>query len=80
MISSEGSCQPKLNGTPQARDGYDYSSITHQISLRVPNLQAVPVDYVMIRTQGFRGFERQFERLKRLHGMPVVSRDASRSA
>jgi hypothetical protein len=34
--------------------------ITHQFSLRVPNLQAVPVDYVMIWTQGFRGFERQF--------------------
>jgi hypothetical protein len=50
--------------------------ITQQFSLRVPNLQAVPVDYVMIWTQGFGGFERQFEGLKCLHGMTAVSRNA----
>ena len=48
--------------------------ITHQFSLRIPDLQAVPVDYVVIRTHG--GFKRQFERLKCLHGMASVSRDA----
>jgi hypothetical protein len=32
--------------------------ITQQFSLRAPNLQAVPVDYEMIWTQGFGGFER----------------------
>jgi hypothetical protein len=53
--------------------------ITQQFSLRVPDLQAVPVDYVMIWTQGFGGFDRQFEGLKRLHGMAAVSRDAKRS-
>ena len=53
--------------------------ITQQFSLRVPDLQAVAVDYVMIWTQRFGGFERQFERLKRLHGMAAVSRDAKRS-
>jgi hypothetical protein len=53
--------------------------ITQQFSLRVPDLQAVPVDYVMIWTQGFSGFERQFEGLKRLHGMAAVGRDAKRS-
>ena len=53
--------------------------ITQQFSLLVPDLQAVPVDYVMIWTQRFGGFERQFERLKRLHGMAAVSRDAKRS-
>jgi hypothetical protein len=47
--------------------------------LWVPNLQAVPVDYVMIWTQGFGSFERQFEGLKRLYGMAAVSRDAKRS-
>lgn len=36
-------------------------------SLCVPDLQAVPVDYVMIWTQGLSGFE-QFEGLKRLYG------------
>jgi hypothetical protein len=41
--------------------------------LLVPDLQAVPVDYVMIWTQRFGGFERQFERLKRLDGMAAVS-------
>ena len=30
-------------------------------------------------TQGFGSFERQFEGLKRLHGMAAVSRDAKRS-
>jgi hypothetical protein len=30
----------------------------------------------MIWTQRFGGFERQFERLKRLHGMAAVSRHA----
>jgi hypothetical protein len=50
--------------------------ITEQFSLLVPDLQAVPVDYVVIWTQGFGGFERQFERLKCLQGMAAVSRDA----
>jgi len=50
--------------------------ITQQFSLRIPDLQAVPVDYVVIWTQRFGGFERQFERLKCLHGMAAVSRDA----
>jgi hypothetical protein len=53
--------------------------ITQQFSLRVPDLQAVSVDYVMIWTQGFGGFERQFQGLKRLHGMAAVGRDAKRS-
>ena len=53
--------------------------IPQQFSLRVPDLQAVPVDYVMIRTQGLGGLERQFEGLKRLHGMATVGRDAKRS-
>jgi hypothetical protein len=50
--------------------------VTQQFSLRIPDLQAVPVDYVVIWTQRFGGFERQFEGLKCLHGMAVVSRDA----
>jgi hypothetical protein len=41
-------------------------------------LHAVPVDYVMIWPQGFGGFDCQFERLKRLHSMAVVSRDVKR--
>ena len=49
---------------------------SQHFSLWVPNLQAVPVDYVVISTQRFGGFERQFERLKCLHGMASVSRDA----
>jgi hypothetical protein len=53
--------------------------ITQQFSLRVPDLQAVPVDYVMIWTQGLGGLKRQFEGLKRLHGMAAVSCDAKRS-
>jgi hypothetical protein len=53
--------------------------ITQQFSFRVPDLQAVPIDYVMVWTQGFGSFDRQFERLKRLHGMAAVSRDAKRS-
>jgi hypothetical protein len=53
--------------------------ITQQFSLRVPDLQAVPVDYVMIWTQGLGGFDRQFEGLKCLDGMATVSRDAKRS-
>jgi hypothetical protein len=53
--------------------------ITQQFSLRAPDLQAVLVDYVMIWTQGFGRFERQFEGLKGLHGMAAVSRDAKRS-
>jgi hypothetical protein len=53
--------------------------ITQQFSLLVPDLQAVPADYVIIWTQRFGGFERQFERLKRLHGMTAVGRDAKRS-
>jgi hypothetical protein len=39
---------------------------------------AVPVDYVMIWPQVFGGFDCQFERLKRLHSMAVVSRDVKR--
>jgi hypothetical protein len=50
--------------------------ITQQFSLRIPDLQAVPVDYVVIWTQRFGGFEHQFERLKCLHGMAAVGRDA----
>jgi hypothetical protein len=46
--------------------------ITQQFSLLVPGLQPVPVDYVMTWTQRFGGFERQFERLKRLQGMAAV--------
>jgi hypothetical protein len=46
--------------------------ITQQFSLRIPDLQAVPVDYVVIWTQRFGGFERQFERLKCLHSMAAV--------
>ena len=53
--------------------------IAQQFSLLVPDLKAVPVDYVMIVAQCFGGFERQFERLKRLHGMAAVSCDAKRS-
>ena len=53
--------------------------ITQQFPLRVPDLQAMPVDYVMIWTQGLGGFERRFQGLKRLHGMTAVSRDAKRS-
>jgi hypothetical protein len=53
--------------------------VTEQFSFLVPDLQAVPVDYVVIWTQRFGGFERQFERLKCLHGMAAVSRDAKRS-
>ena len=53
--------------------------VTQQFSLLVPDLQTVPVDYVVIWTQRFGGLQRQFERLKRLHGMASVSRDANRS-
>jgi len=53
--------------------------ITQHFSLRVPDLQAVPVDYVVIWTQGLGGLERQFEGLKRLHGVAAVSRDVKRS-
>jgi hypothetical protein len=53
--------------------------ITQQFSLRVPDLQAVSVDYVMIWTQGLGGLKRQFEGLKRLHGMATVSCYAKRS-
>jgi hypothetical protein len=49
--------------------------ITQQSSLWVPDLQAVSVDYVMVWTQGFGGFDRRFEGLKRSHGMAAVSRD-----
>ncbi len=42
-------------------------------------LQAMAIGYVMIWTQRFGGFEGQFERLKRLHGMAAVSRHAKRS-
>jgi hypothetical protein len=53
--------------------------VTQQFSLRVPDLQAVPVNYVVIWAQRFGGFECQFKRLKRLHRMAAVSRDAKRS-
>ena len=49
------------------------------IFLRVPDLEGVPVDYVMIWTQGFGSFERRFEGLKGRHGMAAMSRDAKRS-
>jgi len=35
--------------------------ITQQFSLLVPDLQAMPIDYVVIWTQRFGGFERQFK-------------------
>jgi hypothetical protein len=50
-----------------------------QFSFLVPDLQAVPINYVMIWTQRFDGFERQFQRLNRLHGMTAVGSDAKRS-
>ena len=50
--------------------------ITQQFSLLVPDLQAVPIGHVVIWTQCFGGFERQFERLKCLHCMAAVSSDA----
>jgi hypothetical protein len=53
--------------------------ITQQFPLRVPDLQAMSVDYVMIWPQGFGCFDRQFEGFKRLNGMAAVSRDAKRS-
>jgi hypothetical protein len=49
--------------------------IMQQFSLRVPDLQAVPVDDVMIRTQGFGGLERRFEGWKRLYGMAAAGRN-----
>jgi hypothetical protein len=52
--------------------------ITQQFSSRVPDLQAVPVDYVMVWTQGLGGFDGRFEGLKRLHGMAAVGRDVKR--
>ena len=52
--------------------------VTQQLSLLIPDLQAVPVDDVMSRTQRFGGFERQFERLKRLHGMASAGREVKR--
>ena len=39
-------------------------------------LEAVPVDYVMIWTQRFGCFERQFEELQRLRTYPAVVCDA----
>jgi hypothetical protein len=50
--------------------------ITQQFSLRVPDLQAVPVDDVMIWTQEFGDFKRRFEGLKSLHGVAAMSREA----
>jgi hypothetical protein len=47
--------------------------------LRVPDLQAVPVDNVVILAQGFGGLERRFKGLKRLHDMAVVCRNVKRS-
>jgi hypothetical protein len=52
--------------------------IAQQFSLRIPDLKAAAVDYVMIGTQRLGCFERQFERLKRLHGMAVMGGDAKR--
>jgi hypothetical protein len=52
--------------------------VTQQPSLRIPNLQAVLVDYVMILPQRFGGFDCQFQRLKRLHRMAAVSRHVKR--
>jgi hypothetical protein len=71
-------------GHNRAGSTFDYRRIwlfliAQQFSLRVPDLQAVLVDYIMIWAQGFGGFDRRFERLKRLHGMAAVSRDAKRS-
>jgi hypothetical protein len=53
--------------------------IAQQLSFGIPNLQAVPVDNVVIWTQGFGGLERRFEGLERLHDMAVVSRNVKRS-
>jgi hypothetical protein len=53
--------------------------VPQQFSLRVPDLQAVLVDYVMICAQGFGGFERRLEGLKALHCVATVCRDAKRS-
>jgi hypothetical protein len=38
-----------------------YFLVTQQFSLLVPDLQAVPVNYVVIWAQRFGGFEREFE-------------------
>jgi hypothetical protein len=53
--------------------------IAQQFSLWIPDLQAVPVNHVIIWTQRFGRFDRQFEGLKRLHGMTTVSRHVKRS-
>jgi hypothetical protein len=53
--------------------------VSQQFSLRIPDLQAVPIDYVMIWTQEVGGFDRQFEGFKRTHDMAAVSRDVKRS-
>ena len=53
--------------------------ITQQFSLRVPDLQSVPVDDVMIWTQGLGGLNRGFKGLERLYGMAVVSCNVKRS-
>jgi hypothetical protein len=53
--------------------------IAQQFFLRIPDLQAVPVDHEMIWPKGFSGLKRQFEGLKRLHCMAAVSRDVKRS-
>ena len=52
--------------------------VTQQFSLWAPDLQAMPVDYVMIRPQRLGGFDCQFEGLKALHGMAAASRHAKR--
>jgi hypothetical protein len=59
--------------------GYGLFLIAEQFSLRTPDLQAVPVDYIVVWPQGFGGFDRQFEGLKHLHGMTSVRRNAKRS-
>jgi hypothetical protein len=46
--------------------------------LRIPDLQSVPVDYVVIWTQRFSGFNRRFEGLECLHGVAVVGGDVER--
>jgi hypothetical protein len=69
------------NTTPSERAarGVGLLLITQQFSLRVPDLQAVPINDVMIWAQGFGGFKRRLERLKGPHSMAAVSRDVKRS-
>jgi hypothetical protein len=73
----EGSSSKKTEGRPLP--SLMLFLVTQQFSLLIPDLQAVPINYIVIWTQRFGGFERQFERLKRLHGMATARRDAKRS-